>query len=156
MLELKEKFMTIKFTVKIRFIIPNWLLVPWDVIQATFVLEIKPQESNLHLTHKPLAMHPLSKQLELLNINSIQDGSFRGCSRMGVGPKGTLPKMCRTYPAKIKLCMVINYLKKTKKIYGSQDSPLRFCWHQHFFRRKSENFALSENTNIDCILVHYL
>ena len=118
--------MTIKFTVKIRFIIPNWLLVPWDVIQATFVLEIKPQESNLHLTHKPLAMYPLSKQLELLNINSIQDGSFRGCSRMGVGPKGTLPKMCRTYPAKIKLCMVINYLKKTKKIYGSQDSPLRF------------------------------
>ena len=81
-------------------IIPNWLLVPWDLIQATFVLEIKPQESNLPLTHKPLAMYPLSKQLDLLDINSIQDGSFRGCSRTVVGPKGTLPKMYISYKDK--------------------------------------------------------
>ena len=27
----------------------------------------------------------------------------------------------------------IPYLKKTKNIYESCDTPLEFCWHQHFF-----------------------
>ena len=28
---------------------------------------------------------------------------------------------------------VIPYLKKIQKLYESRDTPLEFCWHQHFF-----------------------
>ena len=38
-----------------------------------------------------------------------------------------LPKICHTYPTKMKLGTVIPYLKKIKKIYKSRDTPLEFC-----------------------------
>ena len=64
-------------------------------------------------------------------LNPIQDGPFRGCSRMGGGEGGAkrppLPKICHTYPIKMKLGTVIPYLKKIKKIYESRDTPLEFC-----------------------------
>ena len=44
-------------------IIPNWLSQHWHnqiLSLATAVLEIKPKESNLRLTHKPSTMHLLS------------------------------------------------------------------------------------------------
>ena len=53
---------------------PNWSSRHWYPrisSLATVVLEINPLESNLRLTHKPLAMHPLNKQLELLTIKLI-------------------------------------------------------------------------------------
>ena len=61
-------------------------------------------------------------------INPIQDGLFRGCSRMGL-----LPKTCHTYPTMMKLGTVILYPRKIQKIYESRDTLLEFCWHQHFF-----------------------
>ena len=33
----------------------------------------------------------------------------------------------------MKLSTVISYLKKIQKIYELRDTPLEFCWHQHFF-----------------------
>ena len=66
------------------------------------------------------------------DINSIQDGLFRGCSRMGVGKKGPLPKICHTYPTMMKLATVIPYLKKIQKIYESRDTPPDFYRHQIF------------------------
>ena len=66
------------------------------------------------------------------------------------GKKAPLPKICHTYPTTIKLGTVIPYPRKIKKIYESRDTPL----DQHFFHRKSANFAISKNTDIDCILIH--
>ena len=68
-------------------------------------------------------------------FNPIQDGLFRGCSRMGgkEGQKGPLPRICHTYPTMMKLGTVIPYLKKTQRVYESCQTPREFCWHQHFF-----------------------
>ena len=69
-----------------------------------------------------------------LTVNPIQDGLFRGCSRMGGGffwPP--LPKIRFTYPTMMKLGTVIPYLRKIQKMYKSRDTSLEFCWHQHFF-----------------------
>ena len=57
----------------------------------------------------------------------------QGSSRMGEAKKSPLPKICHTYPAVIKLFLVIPYLRKTLKKYKSRDIPLEFCWYQHFF-----------------------
>ena len=56
-------------------------------------------------------------------FNPIQDGLFRGCSRMGGGQKGPLPKICHTYPTMMKLGTIIPYPKKIQKIYESRDTP---------------------------------
>ena len=64
-------------------------------------------------------------------FNPIQDEPFWGCSWMrgggGVGQKAPLPKICHTYPTKMKLGIIIPYLKKTQKIYESCDTSLEFC-----------------------------
>ena len=65
-------------------------------------------------------------------INLIQDGHFRGCSRIGGGVGGEakwlpLPKICHIYPTMMKLGTVIPYLKKIQKIYESRDTLLEFC-----------------------------
>ena len=67
------------------------------------------------------------------NLNPIQDGLFRGCSRMG-GQKGPLlPKICNTYPTMMKLGTLMPYPKKIQKKFESCDAHFEFCWHQHFF-----------------------
>ena len=48
-----------------------------------------------------------------------------GAGRRG-GEKDPLPKICHTYPTKIKLSTVIAYLKKIQKMYESRDIPLEF------------------------------
>ena len=58
-------------------------------------------------------------------VNPIQDGLFRNCSRMGGGLFAhPLPKICRTYPAMMKLGTVIPYLRKTQKMYKSRETTL--------------------------------
>ena len=56
-------------------------------------------------------------------------GTAQGWGRQ----KAPLPEICHTYPTMMKPGTVIPYLKKIKKIYESCDTPLEFCWHQHFF-----------------------
>ena len=51
----------------------------------------------------------------------------------GVAKRPPVPKICHTYPTMIKLGTVIPYPRKIQKIYKSRDTPLQFCWHQHFF-----------------------
>ena len=52
----------------------------------------------------------------------------------GWGAKKThLPKTSHTYLTMMKFGTVIPYLKKNQKIYKLRDTPLQFCWHQHFF-----------------------
>ena len=62
-------------------------------------------------------------------INHIQDGLFRGCSRMRGGRGGAkrpppLPKICHTYLTMMKLGTVMSYSKKIQKINKSRDTPL--------------------------------
>ena len=64
-------------------------------------------------------------------LNPIQDGLFRGCSRM-MGQGGAVgvkkdPKTCHKYPTTMKRSTVIPYLKKIQKIYESRDTPREFC-----------------------------
>ena len=57
-------------------------------------------------------------------INPIQDGHFRGYSRMEGGKFAPLTKICQLYPTVMKLGTVIPYLKKIQKIYQSRCTPL--------------------------------
>ena len=69
-------------------------------------------------------------KIALRNLNPIQDGSFRaahGWERGGDGKRDSAPKICQTYPSKVKISTVIPYLKKTPKIYESRETPLKFC-----------------------------
>ena len=71
-------------------------------------------------------------QLQSLKLyfNPIQNGPFRGCSRVGGGKKAPIPKICHTYPTLMQPGIVISYLKKIQKTYKSSDTTLEFCWHQ--------------------------
>ena len=87
------------------------------------------------------------------SFNPIQDGHFRGCSRMGGGgtKRRLFPKICHRYSTMMKLGTVIPYLKKIKKMYESRDTPFEFCWHKHFL---TGNQQILLYTDIDCILIH--
>ena len=52
--------------------------------------------------------------------------------------KSPLPKIWLTYPTMMTLGTVIPYLKKIQKIYKSRDTPLEFCWYQHFFTENQQ------------------
>ena len=91
-------------------------------------------------------------ELKIL-LNLLRIGIFEA-AQGGVEQKGSLPKICHTYLTVMKLGTVIPYLKKTQKIYESRDTPLDLCWNQLFYC-KIANFVISENTDIDCILVHF-
>ena len=89
------------------------------------------------ISRKPWVFH--IKYYVFINyyfFNPIEDGIFWGWSRMeewwGRTP---ISKICDTYLTIMKLGTVIPSLKKTRKIYGSHDTPFEFCWYQHFFIR---------------------
>ena len=72
-----------------------------------------------------LHIHNFLSQIISFFFNPLQDGHFRGCSRMG-GPKSSppLPKICHRYPTMMKLATVIPYLKKIRKIYDHMTHTL--------------------------------
>ena len=93
-----------------------------------------------------------------------KDGSFGACSPMCVFVWGgggcckkhpLLPKIFHTYHTMTKLGTVIPYLKKTQKYMHHVTHPLSSA-DISIFHQKSANFALSKNTDIDCIFVHNL
>ena len=90
-----------------------------------------------------------TKTLPFKCINPIQNGLFRGCSwkgRRGGGAKRPhpLPKICHRYPTMMKLGTVIPCLKKIQKIYESRDTPIEFCWYQHFFTGNQQILVYQE------------
>ena len=66
-------------------------------------------------------------------LTSFRMGILGAAREWGGNKKAALPKFCHTYPTMMRLRIVIPYLKKIQKIYDSYDTPLEFCWHQHFF-----------------------
>ena len=115
------------------------------ILEIQYILEFSNLKGHTHfLTTTPQKSssnehdrNPI-KYLNVLHDNRtqkqlhyiIQDGLFRGCSRMGEGggQKGPpLPKICHTYSTMIKLGTDIPYLKKIQKIYESRDTLRKFC-----------------------------
>ena len=66
-----------------------------------------------------------TSRYRFVNLNPIQDGSFRGYSRKRWRKMVLLHKNCYTYPVMVKLCTVIPYLKKIKKYVSHMTHPLR-------------------------------
>ena len=65
--------------------------------------------------------------IPIKTIYPIQDGLFRGCSRMGEAFLPPLPKIRHTYPTVMKLGTVITYLRNIQKMYKSRDTFIDFC-----------------------------
>ena len=88
-------------------------------------------------------------------INPIQDGSFQGCSRIEERwvKKLLLPKICGTYPRMMKLGTAILASKRFKQ-FTDLVTHLLSSANIIIFYRKSANFSISRNTNIDSILKH--
>ena len=80
----------------------------------------------------------LNTPLHIPDFNPIQDGLFRGCSRMGGSKKAPLPKIFHTFGA------VIIYLKKIQKIYESRDTPLESANIRIFFIRNQKILQYQE------------
>ena len=76
-------------------------------------------------------------------------GEAHGCG----GKKTPLPKICHTYPAMMKLGPVIPYIKKIQKYINHVANSLSSA-DINIFHWKSENFAISRNEDIDCILMN--
>ena len=74
----------------------------------------------------------------------------------GLWQKDPFPKICHLCPTMIKLGTVIPYLKKIRRIYESRKTPLSVLLSSSFFHQKSANFAISRNTDLDCILIYNL
>ena len=96
----------------------------------------------------------LTGQCHSLNFNPIQDGLFRGCSRMVWAFLAPIHKIRHTNPTMMKLGTVIPYLTKIQKLCESCDIPLEVLLTLAFFHQKSANFATSRNPHIDWILIH--
>ena len=89
-------------------------------------------------------------------FNPIQNGLFRGCSRMERGweQKGLrFYKICHTYPTMMKLGSYTLPKEDPKNIWIPWHTPFVLLTSA-FFHSKSANFALSRNTAKNCILLH--
>ena len=85
--------------------------------------------------------------------NPIQYGLLRGCSRMG-GARAPLPKICHTYPIMMNdIAQLYLTQRRSKKYLNHMAHPLSSADISIFYR-KSANFAISRNTDIDFILIH--
>ena len=81
-------------------------------------------------------------------FNPIQDGLFRGCSRMGRAPSVT--HMLQWW----NLAQLYLTQRRSKKCMNHVTYPFSSA-DIIIFHQKSTNFPISRNTKIDCILIHY-
>ena len=88
-------------------------------------------------------------------FNPIQDGLFRGCSRMGRGSKKAPPslKFITHILQWWNLAQLYLTQRRSKKYMNHVTHPLSSA-DISIFHRKSANFAISRNADIDCILIH--
>ena len=87
-----------------------------------------------------------------LVLNPIQDGLFRGCSRMG-GKKVPHPKICHTSCNNETWHNYTLPKEDPKNIWITGHIPWVLLTSALFYW-KSANFGISRNTDVDCILIH--
>ena len=87
-----------------------------------------------------------------LVLNPIQDGLFRGYSRMG-GKKVPHPKICHTSCNNETWHNYTLPKEDPKNIWITGHIPWVLLISA-FFYWKSANFGISRNTDVDCILIH--
>ena len=82
-------------------------------------------------------------------------GAAHGCGGGGEGAKiqPPLPKICQTYPTMMKLGSYTLPKEDPKNIWITWHTPWVLLTSA-FFHWKSANFAISRDTDIDCILIH--
>ena len=68
------------------------------------------------------------------------------------GKKVPFPKICQTYPRRIKLGTIIPYLNKIQELCKSRDTIFEFCWHQHFSPEIRKFYCIKRNRF--CLLQH--
>ena len=80
----------------------------------------------------------------LFSINPIQMVFFGAAH--GWGAKKVPPPSLKSVTHIIQWwnLAVIPYLKKIQKLYESRDTPLEFCWHQHFLIRNQQILLCQE------------
>ena len=89
-------------------------------------------------------------------FNSIDNGPFRGCPRMGQGggdKKNPLFKICHvSYNNKIWCSYTLPKEDRRNKLIGWYTPWVLLT--SAFFNWKSPNFAISRNRDMDCIFIH--
>ena len=73
------------------------------------------------------------KQSFMCSLTLFRMDLFGAAQGWGGAKRFPLPKICHTYPTMMKLGTRIPTLKEIQKLYKSRDTPLEFCWNQHFF-----------------------
>ena len=92
--------------------------------------------------------------MEAALMNPLHDRSSPGLLTDGwEGKKAPFRKICHTYSKMMKLNTDIPYLNEIQKICITWHTP-SFLLISLFFHRKSANFAISCNADIDCIFIH--
>ena len=89
-----------------------------------------------------LSFYGITITLTLFRMGAF--GTAHGWGRGGLPKRSLHPKTCHTYPTMMKFNTVIPYLKKIKKKIWIRDTPLDFCWHQHFFTGNLQIFLYQE------------
>ena len=132
-----------------------WFLeVNWFA-EIRLILELKFGEDRLDkgsMLDASILDDPCRDILLSYGFKPIQDGPFWGCSPMGGGKKARLPKICHT-----------SYNNETWHSYNLPKEDPKSKWiSRHtswvlltstFFHWKSAKFAISRNTDVDCILL---
>ena len=111
-ISLKHKFDTFLINYLIR-------VVPYFGIWTIFYIA----QAYLVRKHSDFIYYPNSEHGNECYFNPIQNGLFRGSSRMG-DQKGPLPKICHTYSEMMKLGTVVPHLKKIQKCMSNVRHPV--------------------------------
>ena len=96
----------------------------------------------------------LQKQPLEVFFNPIQDELFRGCSRMAGGQKGPPSLRSVTHILRWWKLAQLYLTRRRSKKYMNHVTHTWVLLTSAFFHQKSANFAISRNTDIDCILIH--
>ena len=131
----------------------SWHHKFWNQIflftQAIFCTWPKSQDKNLNILWTKRASIEANKTI-FWKV-SVRRGHL---AHIQDGQKSPLPKTCHTYSTMMKLGTFITYLKKIQKnMWLTWHTPW-FLQTSAFFHWKSATFAISRNTDIDCILIH--
>ena len=139
----------------------NWRMVAKVVLcqfknkLSKFVLLVDMLQEELSLDPKSFRKSYKKVAVVLYYLNPIQDVHFQGWSQMregGRAKKPPLPKICHTCRTIMKFSIYTLPKEDWKNIWITCHTP--WVLLTVFFHRKSANFPISRNTDIDCILLH--